>query len=143
MLDPAHIRTTHRLEWSDTDASGHHHYIAMFRMAEAAEAELLERLGLLDALRGSLPRVHLTLDLRAPIRFRDRLEVALAVDDVGRTSVTFRFTIRTHDINAADGRIVAVRRGRGGRPVRWTSRQRSILLESGDVTAPGPGRLET
>jgi acyl-CoA thioesterase FadM len=138
MLEPARISTEQRLEWSDTDASGHHHHSAMLRMAAVAEAELLERLGLLEALHGSLPRVHLTLDLCAPVRFRARLGVDLAVAQVGRTSIAFSFTITSNGATAADGRVVAVRVGRGGRPAPWTPRQRMLLLESGDVTAARP-----
>lgn len=139
MHEPARISTEQRLEWSDTDASGHHHHSAMLRMAAVAEAELLEQLGLLEALHGSLPRVRVTLDLRAPVRFRARLSVDLAVAQVGRTSIAFSFTITSADgANAADGRVVAVRVGRGGRPVRWTPRQRMLLLESGDVTPARP-----
>lgn len=138
MHEPARISTEQRLEWSDTDASGHHHHSAMLRMAAVAEAELLERLGLLEALHGSLPRVQVTLDLRAPVRFRARLSVDLAVAQVGRTSIAFSFTIASDGATAADGRVVAVRVGRGGRPVRWTPRQRMLLLESGDVTAARP-----
>lgn len=138
MPEPARISIEQRLEWSDTDASGHHHHSAILRMAAVAEAELLESLGLLGALHGSLPRVHLTVDLRAPVRFRARLDVDLAVAEVGRTSIAFSFKVTADGATVADGRVVAVRVGRGGHPAPWTPRERRLLLESGDVSAAGP-----
>jgi acyl-CoA thioesterase FadM len=130
----ASITIEQRLEWVDTDASGHHHFNAMFRMAAVAEAELLERLGMLDDLR-SLVRVHLSLNLRAPITFRERVDVELKVAEVGRTSVAFCFTITSQGATAADGRVVAVRMGHDGRPAPWPDDKRAMLLESGDITA--------
>ena len=135
MGEPARITIEQRLEWSDTDASGHHHHSAMFRMAAVAEAELFERLGLGEELYGGLPRVHVSLNLRSPVRFRARLEVELTVTEVGRTSIEFGFTVSTEGAIAADGRVVAVRVGNDRRPIPWTEGQRALLLEGGDVTA--------
>src|SRR4051812_46777039 len=47
----------------------------------------------------SLPLVHADADFAAPVRYGDRLIVALEVERVGETSVTFRYTVRA----AADG----------------------------------------
>lgn len=135
MPGPARIRTEQRLEWADTDASGHHHHGAMLRMAAVAEAELLETLGLADQVYGRLPRVQVSLNLRRPVRFRARVDVELSVADMGRTSIAFDFTISTDAGAVADGRVVAVRVAADGRPVRWTERQRRLLTASGDVTA--------
>jgi acyl-CoA thioesterase FadM len=132
---PARITVHQRLEWADTDASGHHHHGAILRMAAVAEAELLERLELADELNGRFPRVHVSANMKAPLHFRARVEVELGVADVGRTSLTFELCVRTDAGAAADGRVVGVRLGRGGRPAAWTARQRRLFLESGDVTA--------
>jgi len=43
----ASIVVPQRIEWADTDASGHYHYIAAFRLYEAAANALMDRLGLL------------------------------------------------------------------------------------------------
>jgi hypothetical protein len=43
---PASVRIQRRIEWSDTDASGAYHNTAAFRLMEAAETTLVERLGL-------------------------------------------------------------------------------------------------
>jgi hypothetical protein len=48
MSEPASITIQRRIEWSDTDASGHWHNVAAFRMLEWAETALLDRLGLVD-----------------------------------------------------------------------------------------------
>lgn len=139
MPEPARIITAQRLEWSDTDASGHHHYGAMFRMAAVAESELLESLGLLDELSGGLPRVHMTLDLHAPVTFRARVNVELGVSELGTTSIAFEFTITADAGIVAEGRVVAVRVGDDGRPLAWTPLQRRILTESGTVPATERG----
>jgi len=132
---PAQITVEQRIEWHDTDASGHHHHGAILRMAEAAEAELMEQLGLSDELYGSFPRVHVSVDFVEPLHFRARVEVQIEVAEVGRTSATFAFVVRLEGRKAADGRVAAVRLGGEGRPEPWTDRQRELLLESGDLTA--------
>ncbi|HET8673447.1 MAG TPA: hypothetical protein VFL87_07420 [Thermoleophilaceae bacterium] len=131
---PAQITIEQRVEWRDTDASGHHHQVAVLLMAEVAEAELLERLGLADELYGSFPRVHVSADFSEQLRFRARVGVQIAVAALGRTSATLEFIVRVGELTAAEGKMVAVRLGRGGRPAPWTARQRKLLLESGDVS---------
>jgi acyl-CoA thioesterase FadM len=132
---PALITIQQRVEWQDTDASGHHHHGAILRMAEVAEAELLERLGLADELYGSFPRVHVSANFAESLRFRARVDVEIAVAELGSTSATFEFHVRIAGRTAADGRVVAVRLGPAGRPLAWTDRQRKLLLESGEVAA--------
>jgi acyl-CoA thioesterase FadM len=88
---PALITIQQRVEWQDTDASGHHHHGAILRMAEVAEAELLERLGLADELYGSFPRVHVSANFAESLRFRARVDVEIAVAELGSTSATFEF----------------------------------------------------
>lgn len=131
---PAQITVEQRIEWHDTDASGHHHHASILRMAEVAEAELLERLGLWEELYGSFPRVHVSADFAEPLHFRARLDVRIEVAEVRRTSITFAFAVRRDGRQVADGRVVAVRLGSGGEPEPWTDRQRELLLESGDLT---------
>lgn len=122
------VEIERRIEWSDTDASGHHHHAAILRMAEEAEAELMERLGL-AGLYGRLPRVHVEADFRRPLAFRDRVRVRLAVGELGRTSVTWEFEVRHGRRVAATGRVVAVKLAAGGRgPAPWTARERALLL---------------
>jgi acyl-CoA thioester hydrolase len=81
----------------DTDASGWGHYVLMIRYVERAELLFMEGLGLdLDALyrETSFPRRHLSVDYLAPVRFGDRLQLAIGVASLGRASYTLRFQAR-------------------------------------------------
>ena len=53
--DPASIRIQRRIDWSDTDASGAWHNTAAFRLLEAAETSLMDRLGFLEDVYGRMP----------------------------------------------------------------------------------------
>ena len=46
---PSAATITRRVEWSDTDPSGHHHNTLIIRLAEAAERELMDAAGLTDS----------------------------------------------------------------------------------------------
>jgi acyl-CoA thioesterase FadM len=120
------------VEWPDTDAAGHYHHSAVIRWVEAAEAELHERLGLLD-LFGTVPRVHYEVDYLARLWFRDRLRIELRVADVGTTSLRYEFTVHRGDEVAARGAMVCV----NSEPVAdapstapWPDRVREALTAS-------------
>jgi acyl-CoA thioester hydrolase len=95
------------VEWRDTDAAGHYHHATVIRWVEAAEAELHERLGLLD-LFGSVPRVHYDVDYTARLWFRDRVSIELTVAELGTSSLRYEFTVRRGDEVAARGALVCV-----------------------------------
>ena len=95
------------VEWPDTDAAGHYHHSAVIRWVEAAEAALHSELGL-DELFGTVPRVRYEVDYVARLWFRDRVQITLEVADVGRTSLTYAFTVRRDAEVAARGRMVCV-----------------------------------
>lgn len=108
MSDPAHITIRQRIQWSDTDAAGVYHWLAAFRLVEAAEAALHDRLGIRQVTFGQMPRAHADADFRSPLRFYDLAETELRVTAVGRTSVTYAFTIHRDDVVAVEGSLVAV-----------------------------------
>jgi acyl-CoA thioesterase FadM len=83
--EPASMLIQRRIEWSDTDASGAYHNTAAFRMMEAAETALLDRLGFIRVVYGRHPRVHLDADFLRPLRFRDLVDVEITVSKVGRS----------------------------------------------------------
>lgn len=121
-----------RIEWSDTDASGMYHNTAAFRFIEVAETALLDRLGFVHEIYGRHPRVHIEADFLRPLRFRDLVDIHLAVEKVGRTSVTYLFELRAGDDVAVRGRAVAVLLSRaGGEPVPWPEDHRRRLLTAG------------
>jgi acyl-CoA thioesterase FadM len=96
-----------RVEWSDTDAAGHHHFSAILRWAEAAEAELLRQLGL-SRLFGSTPRVHIEADFLARLWFGELVRTELRIEKVGTSSLHYAFTVRGESGPAATGRMVVV-----------------------------------
>ena len=81
-----------RVEWVDTDASGHHHNSAVMRWVEAAEAELIRRAGLDDYF-PTAPRVHQSIDFRAKVTFGQQVRTRLWVERIGKTSLTFGFEV--------------------------------------------------
>ncbi|WP_327242177.1 acyl-CoA thioesterase [Streptomyces sp. NBC_01320] len=94
-----------RVEWYDTDASGHQHHSAVLRWVEAAEAELLRRHGL-DRLFGRTPRVRHEVNYRARLWFGETVTTRLRMVGLGRTSLTYAFEVRGREGVAADGTLV-------------------------------------
>lgn len=129
---PASIRVQRKIEWPDTDASGAYHNTAAFRFIEVAETALLERLGFVDDVYGRMPRVHIEADFEAPLRFRDLVDIDLAIAAVGGTSVTYAFEMSSGGRVAVRGRAVAVLlTNPGGRPTAWPESYRELLLTAG------------
>jgi YbgC/YbaW family acyl-CoA thioester hydrolase len=128
---PASIRIQRRVEWSDTDASGHWHNTAAFRMIEWAETALLERLGLLDDVYGHLPRVHISIDFKELLDHRDLLDVNLAVVEVGKTSITYDFWIERENKECVKARVVTALRSPDGAGRAWPEEHRRLLVTAG------------
>jgi acyl-CoA thioesterase FadM len=129
---PASIVIERRVEWSDTDASGHYHNTAAFRLFETAETLLLARLGMRDDIYGRHPRARLEADFLCALRFHDPVETEVRVESVGRTSVTYVWEIRRGPEVCVRGRAVAVLLDRpGGSPVPWPEEYRRRFLSSG------------
>lgn len=121
-----------RIEWSDTDASGHWHNTAAFRLAETAETLLFSRLGILRDVYGRVPRVHIEADFLRVLRFPDTVEVDLAIQEVGESSITYDWRISRDGEACVRGRIVAVLVGEaGGEKASWSDEHRDVLLTSG------------
>jgi 2-aminobenzoate-CoA ligase len=128
---PASIRIQRRIEWSDTDASGHWHNTAAFRMIEWAETALLERLGILDDVYGHLPRVHISADFKSLLGHRDLLDITLAVAEIGRSSVTYDFRIERGGRECVRAVVVTALRTPEGESRPWPDEYRSLLATSG------------
>lgn len=104
-MSGAEVSIRLRVEWSDTDAAGHHHHASITRWVEAAEAELYRRLGDPSLMR-YVPRVEYHAEFLGRLYYQDELDVSLRVEAVGRTSLTYTFDIR----RGRDGSLAA----RGG-----------------------------
>jgi acyl-CoA thioester hydrolase len=133
--EAARITVQRRVEWADTDASGHHHFTAVLRWAEEAETVLLERLGLGDLAVGHCPRVHISVDYRRPLHVRELVDIVLGVAAVGRSSVSYELVVREGGEVAAKGDMVAVLVGPepGSGAVAWPPAARRALLGGGAV----------
>lgn len=131
---PASVAIRRRIQWYDTDASTKYHNTAPLRLMEEAEVALLDRLGILQDVYGKLPRAHASIDYQTPLRFWDECEVRVEVEDVGRTSVTYTFTITGPEGQvASQGKVVAVLVDDQVKPRAWPEEYRALLLESGPL----------
>jgi len=131
---PARIMVQRRIEWWDTDASGVYHNTAAFRLLETAETLLLSRLGILHDVYHRLPRVRIEADFRSPLRFFDLVDVALEVQEIGRTSITYHMRIGRQGVVCVEAKAVAVLLDQpGGQPMEWPDRYRELLLTAGTL----------
>jgi acyl-CoA thioester hydrolase len=132
--DPARIVITRKVEYPDTDASGHYQNAAVMRWVQAAEAELHERLSIADRTFGHAPRLHFEVDFLERLWFLDRIEIELAVTHVGRSSARYAFTIRRGHVVAAQGwyAVAHVPRGKDSAEA-WPDDLRAALREGGDA----------
>jgi YbgC/YbaW family acyl-CoA thioester hydrolase len=120
-----------RIQWFDTDPSTKYHNTAPLRLMEEAEAALLDDLGIVREVYGWLPRAHVTVDYRRPLRFWDEVEVDAEVAELGRTSITYRFRIRMDQDLCAAGTVVAVLIDEEGKPRPWPDDWRRLLTGEG------------
>ncbi|MGH8894302.1 MAG: acyl-CoA thioesterase [Actinomycetes bacterium] len=128
MTGGAQVSIERIVEWPDTDAAGHYHHSTVIHWVEAAEAELHERLGLLD-LFGVVPRVRYEVDYLARLWFRDRVTIRLRVAELGRASVRYEFEVRRREETAARGTMTAVHIDQdAGASVPWPDDVRARLL---------------
>lgn len=134
-MPPASVTVRRRIMWFDTDASTKYHNTAPLRLMEEAEAALLDGVGLVKEVYGWLPRAHVTVDYRRPVRFWDEVEVSVQVREVGRSSITYGFEIRRAGEPCADGTVVAVLIDEDGTPRPWPEDWRRRLLDAGPLPA--------
>jgi acyl-CoA thioesterase FadM len=136
LADPARVVIRRRIEWMDTDAAGIYHWTTVFRLAEAAEAELHGALGTLGTF-GQMPRVAVSATFLAQLRFNDPVEVELAVESIGRTSMTYKVEIASQAGPAAQASItVCLIDPHTRRSAPWPDDLRERLSSSGLVSAP-------
>jgi acyl-CoA thioesterase FadM len=116
-----------RVAWVDTDAGGRIHFTAPFRWAEAAETSLRRRLGILDDW-GAYPRRHVEAEYLVVLRFEDEVELELAAEQVGETSITWAWTVRRDGETCVTGRHTVVHVDGDGRATPLPDAVRAALL---------------
>ncbi len=123
------------MEWPDTDAAAHYQYSVVLRWIQIAEATLHQRLGIAERTFGSTPRVHIDADFKLRLWFLDEVDVDLAVEHVGRTSLRYGFRVKKGDVVVVHGAMVCAYLPRGqDHPMRWPDDIRALLSTAGDVT---------
>jgi len=116
-----------RVAWVDTDAGGRIHFTAAFRWAETAETALMRRLGIVGAGWGDYPRRKVEAEYVKVLRFEDEIEIRLRVEKVGRTSVTYAWTIAKDGDPHIKGRHTVVHVNAEGRPEPLADELRAAL----------------
>lgn len=132
----ASIELRRRLEWADTDASGHWHNATVWRYLEWAEGELHRRLGITDVTFGFTPRRRLEADFFRPIRFDDEVVARFVVGAVGRTSATYELTLEVDGATAATAKAVVVFIDASGAAAPWPAHVAEALRGEGGGAAP-------
>lgn len=107
------FRTTHRVEFHETDMAGIVHFSNFFRFMEVAEVEFLRDRGLHVSWREEegrfgFPRVSATCDYFKPARFEEVLDIDVTIDQIGGKSVTYRHEFSRAGELIARGKITAV-----------------------------------
>ncbi len=107
------IRTTRRVDFSDTDLAGIVHFSNFFRYMEAAEVAFLRSRGLSvqmdwDGMHLGFPRVAAACDYLKPARFEDVLDIAVTLERLGGKSLTYTFEFTRAGEVLARGRVTCV-----------------------------------
>lgn len=125
---PSEFTITRTVEFAETDMAGIMHFSNYFRWMEACETAFFRSLGLplvkfAPGQFAGWPRVSVSCEYRAPVRFGDLVEVAMRVEKIGARSVTYVFQFRREGVLTAEGRMTAVcvtgnaRGGMASRPI--------------------------
>lgn len=82
-----------RVEWVDTDASGHQHNGLIMRLVESAEAEMMTAAGIEHDYFPTAPRVRQEIDFSGMLYFGQYATTTVTVERIGRTSITLGFEV--------------------------------------------------
>lgn len=133
-----------RVEWVDTDASGHQHNSSVMRWVEAAEAQFMLELGLTDYFPAA-PRVNQTINYRARLWFGQGITATVWVERLGTKSLTFGFNVLGHAFRqhaqalAASGTFTTVYLPPGNTASEpWPEHYRAALKGTSDVAPAVP-----
>jgi YbgC/YbaW family acyl-CoA thioester hydrolase len=95
IMDAPLYRHSREVAFGDTDAGGWVHFPNILRYVEEAEHAFLKSRGIMvfDRALGGWPRVNVHCDFSKPLQFGDRIEVHIDVDQIGNSSVTWKFEL--------------------------------------------------
>ncbi len=134
MENPSTATVTRRVEWIDTDASGHQHNSLVMRLVEAAEAAMMVEAGILEEYFWSAPRVRQEIDFSGKLYFGQVVSATLVLEKIGKSSITYSFEVWGEEYGtvprrrAASGKIVVAHVPRGTeQSTPWPSEIRAAL----------------
>jgi acyl-CoA thioester hydrolase len=96
-----------RVSWNDCDPSGLIRFQAAFDWFVDAELEFLRERGI-EAVFETMPRVAADAIYKRPLRFDNPVAIDVRVVEIGRSSVTYRFTVTADGEEAAIGNVTCV-----------------------------------
>ena len=110
---PSEFTITRQVEFHETDMAGIMHFSNFFKWMECCEAAFYRSLNLplISFVPGQVvgwPRVNVSCQYLAPLRFNDCAAVKLFVKKVGTRSVTYVFQFRQGATLVAQGEVTAV-----------------------------------
>jgi YbgC/YbaW family acyl-CoA thioester hydrolase len=129
-MDAPVYRHSREVAFGDTDAGGWVHFPNILRYVEEAEHAFLKSRGIMvfDRALGGWPRVNVHCDFAKPLQFGDHIEVQIAVDQIGNSSVTWKFEL-INEVGecAAKGGMTTVRVDQNGLPLPLSDVERAGL----------------
>lgn len=100
-----------RVQFAETDLAGIAHFAMLFRYMEEAEHALWRAAGMSIAKSGEnvgWPRVAASLAFKAPLKFEDEFDVRVTIEDVSRSTISYRHIIKLGETVIAEGTMTAV-----------------------------------
>ena len=105
-----------RVSFSDTDAAGVVHFSRILCYVEEAEHALLESLEIPLFGNGGWPRVDVQCSYTAPIMPSKTVEVIISPEQLGGSSVIWKFEVSSEGQVCASGSMKTVRVNAEGKP---------------------------
>ncbi len=116
-----------RVSFSDTDAAGVVHFSRILCYVEEAEHLFLESLSIPLLENGGWPRVDVQCSYTAPIMPADTVEVMISPEQLGESSIVWRFQLSCGGEICASGNMKTVRVNAEGKAVALASEWRQKL----------------
>jgi YbgC/YbaW family acyl-CoA thioester hydrolase len=101
------VTSLRRVSWNDCDPSGLVHYKAVFDWFVDTELEFLRERGI-EWVFETMPRVDVKATYKRPLRFDNPIAIDVRVVEVGRSAVTYRFTVTAEGQEAAVASVTCV-----------------------------------
>ena len=109
-------RSQQEVRFGDIDQAGIVYYPRFIHYFHVAMEEFfrhevgIDYARVLKEYRLGHPTVHLEVDFRRPLRYGDHIEVEVGIEEIGRTSVTWRYTVYRQGETelVAEGQVVTV-----------------------------------